>query len=88
MAKTKFKISDRAGPIGLTRQSKAKTMTYSPGKRKAINDFVTGRPNISTSKFNTMLSTKSKSNAPGGNISRPIRKVAQKRRLHLMHQAG
>ena len=79
------KLTDRARPTGLTRQSekygkrpKAKPMTYSPGKRKAISDFITGRPNISTRKINTMLSskinkpggmgmgTKSKSNAPGG----------------------
>ena len=70
-----------ARPTGLTRQSKAKTMTYSPGKRKAINDFTTGRPNISTSKINTILSskinkpggmgmgTKSKSNKPSGRIN-------------------
>ena len=93
------KLTDRARPTGLTKQSEkygkspkakpmtypvkasspgTKTMTYSPGKRKAISDFITGRPNISTRKINTMLSskinkpggmgmgTKSKSNAPGG----------------------
>ena len=86
----------KARPTGLTRQSekygkrpKAKPMTYSPGKRKAINDFTTGRPNISTSKINTMLSskinkpggmgmgTKSKSNAPGG-MGVPNKRVLQK----------
>jgi hypothetical protein len=90
------KLTDRARPTGLTRQSekygkrpKAKPMTYSPGKRKAISDFITGRPNISTRKINTILSskinkpggmgmgTKSKSNTPGG-MGVPNKRVLQK----------